>query len=698
MKNKSKKLFKFLYLLTLPILFFTILGFSSCTIKPIQYTISFDTDNGSLVSAQILGENEKVVEPKDPTKDGYIFHGWYTNTDHATKYDFDTIVEHSFTLYSYWEYDDKFERRYTVNFEVDGIIYQTSSDFLYGTLPTYNASIPTKQSSAQYDYTFSSWSPSIKEVTSDATYTAVFVLTIRSYTVTFLDSDNSVLQTTSLYYGSIPSYNLQTPTKESTELYDYTFLSWNQALNPVSSDITYTPLFSSEIRNYNITFVNYNNQVLQKSLVAYGALPVYTELTPIKPFTYQYNYLFDGWDNELTIVTSDATYTAIFIESIRKYSISFLNYDLVVLQNSLVDYGTLPVYESPTPIKPSSAEFDYTFNEWDNEITIVSKDASYIALYTNQVRSYNVTFVDYNGELLQSFELLYGELPSYSLELPYRPTTEQYYYTFSSWDNEITTVVSDALYTAEYYFILREYIINFENYDNTVLQSSSVSYGFLPEYLGDTPTKQPDEMYYYEFDEWTIQIETVTGDATYTAFYIPILRSYTITFSNSNGDILQSSLVEYGTLPSFLGSVPTIESSIAFDYSFIEFTPLVLPVSEDAVYTATYSSLLRNYTITFLDNDLEVVQSTVLEYGSLPEYTGALLVILSNDEFDYTFDAWNPTISSVVGDQTYEATFTQIRRSYSIVFKNYDLTQLQNTEVEYGTLPVYQGETPTKPS
>jgi hypothetical protein len=61
------------------------------------------------------------------------------------------------------------------------------------------------------------------------------------------------------------------------------------------------------------------------------------------------------------------------------------------------------------------------------------------------------------------------------------------------------------------------YIIKFKNWDGTVLQSTSVSKGEMPQYTGATPTRLNDDQYSYTFSGWSPQIVAATADATYIA-------------------------------------------------------------------------------------------------------------------------------------------------------------------------------------
>lgn len=66
-----------------------------------EYTVSFDTDGGSVVNSQKIKENGKVTKPSDPTKDKYKFLGWYLDDE---LYSFDTKVTKDITLKAKWEY------------------------------------------------------------------------------------------------------------------------------------------------------------------------------------------------------------------------------------------------------------------------------------------------------------------------------------------------------------------------------------------------------------------------------------------------------------------------------------------------------------------------------------------------------------------------------------------------------------------
>jgi len=75
------------------------------TVLPI--TVSFDTDEGSFIDPQAVVYGHNATPPADPTRNGYVFAGWYTDEALTTPYNFDSNVYESFTLFARWESADE---------------------------------------------------------------------------------------------------------------------------------------------------------------------------------------------------------------------------------------------------------------------------------------------------------------------------------------------------------------------------------------------------------------------------------------------------------------------------------------------------------------------------------------------------------------------------------------------------------------
>jgi uncharacterized repeat protein (TIGR02543 family) len=67
------------------------------------YTVTFDSQGGSDVDSQSVGDGRKVTQPAAPTRDGYVFVNWYKEAVYTTLWDFDadTVIA-PLTLYAKW--------------------------------------------------------------------------------------------------------------------------------------------------------------------------------------------------------------------------------------------------------------------------------------------------------------------------------------------------------------------------------------------------------------------------------------------------------------------------------------------------------------------------------------------------------------------------------------------------------------------
>lgn len=70
--------------------------------KP-TYTVTFDSVGGSTVEAVVVEEDSQVASPTDPTKEDYLFAGWFLTSDYTgDAYGFSTPVTADITLYAKW--------------------------------------------------------------------------------------------------------------------------------------------------------------------------------------------------------------------------------------------------------------------------------------------------------------------------------------------------------------------------------------------------------------------------------------------------------------------------------------------------------------------------------------------------------------------------------------------------------------------
>ena len=140
--------------------------------------------------------------------------------------------------------------------DYDSTVLEIDERVEEGSMPIYNGATPERENTPQYRYTFTNWSPTISPVYSDVTYTAVYESAVNTYTITWLNSDGSVLKVDAdVAYGTMPSFTGSTPTLSSTAQYNYTFSGWSPALSEVTGDVTYTATYAQEIRKYTVTWV-----------------------------------------------------------------------------------------------------------------------------------------------------------------------------------------------------------------------------------------------------------------------------------------------------------------------------------------------------------------------------------------------------------------------------------------------------------
>ena len=153
---------------------------------------------------------------------------------------------------------------------------------------------------------------------------------------------------------------------------------------------------------YTVSFVDENGNVLFSDLVAWGTSPVYGGELPTKASDAYKHYAFKGWtangvvyEGELPVVTGDVTYTVVFADADRYYTITFNMLGNTVEQQYL--YGQIPAYDATIE--------GLHFKGWvgyGETLPEVKGDATYEAMYTAII-----TFL-VNDEVYAQVEVPYG--------------------------------------------------------------------------------------------------------------------------------------------------------------------------------------------------------------------------------------------------------------------------------------------------
>jgi hypothetical protein len=497
------------------------------------------------------------------------------------------------------------------------------------------------------------------------------------YEIRFEDEDGTLLEKYEVKEGKKPEYKGATPTKAATAEYTYTFKGWTPEIAVVKDKATYTATYSETKNSYQITWLNDDNSLIDKTTVEYGVVPTHDDAS--KAATAEFTYTFTGWDNAPVAVTGEATYKATFSATKNSYEITWLNDDNTLIDKTNVEYGVVPTHDDAT--KEATAEFSYTFTGWDKTPVEVTGEATYKATFSSTTRSYTITWQNDDETLIDKTTVQYGLVPTH--EDPTKAATAEYTYKFEGWTPSIALVTGDAIYKATFSAKKNKYTVIFKNEDGSILQNTEVEYGETPAAPTD-PTKASTDEFSYTFAGWTPEIVPVAGETTYTATYTSATRSYEITWLNDDEALIEKTTVAYGVVPTHEDA--TKDATAEYTYTFTGWDNAPVAVTGDATYKATFSATKNSYEIAWLNEDESLIEKTNVEYGETPAHDAPTKAATA--EYTYTFTGWSPEIVAVTGEATYKATFSETKNKYLITFLDADGSKIQSDEVEYGEMPI----------
>lgn len=312
--------------------------------------------------------------------------------------------------------------------------------------------------------------------------------------------------------------------------------------------------------------------------------------------------------------------------------------------------GTAPAVPALTAAENTLADMlrKGTLKEHEAE-----KQAKALTFETTLVRAISinnrmtVTFYSEDGAtVLYRKEVEYGEEVVYEgVDVKNRPATAQYEYAFRGW------ITADG--ASPNLSSIRKNLSVYPHYDKT-LRSYPITWLLgedrytMQQYYGTQPIcpfdteKKDDEGYTYTFSGWDKETSTVTGAATYSGYFIPKAKEFTVTWVTPNGSY--ETKVSYEQMPVFEGDLS--HASDSYLYTFSAWTPTPAPVTADVTYTARYvqSPLVlcgdgTTATVNHRDYDLIVtLQAPVVYLNTIAELAveQEKNLVLQWDEFSMT--------------------------------------------------------------
>ena len=444
--------------------------------------------------------------------------------------------------------------------------------------------------------------------------------------------------------------------------------------------------------------------------VTYGTQAEYLGSNPTREPSPDYTYVFAGWSPELGPVKSDVTYTAVYTQQPRKYTVIFTEEGGKEIESHLLLLNEMPVCENT----PTQTGFTL---QWEPEIQAVTGDATYRATWLeNPPTEYAVTFFDYDGTTKlkptgeEPYMVAVGAMPTPPAQVNGKPATKEYTYVFDHWSPalEKVSVTSAKSYTAVYREVAKTFPVNFyfeqEDAEHKIGETQFLEIGQTPAIPDDERLqKTEDNANVYQL-VWTPQIQTVVGHAgdytyNYVASYTSTPKQYSLTLkcTPSGAAVITGARADYA-----YGATPTITVTPNDGYNFVGWSdsePIGDP-DEDGVYSrevaingnieltvvcecpdcdkSTIKWMNENGEGDPLATDLIPVGSATIYHGATPTKENSL-----DGQYSYTFYGWTtrdndgnilntykngltPVVAAAEQTYTYYACFTPVVRQYNV--------------------------------
>ena len=503
--------------------------------------ISFDSVGGSAVAQLTGGAGMALSWPADPVKQGYVFDGWYKDSDYHTKAETLTAMPSfsgsgkGMTLYAKWRPAEN--TKYTVERyqeQLGGGYVNTASEELKGTTES-EAAVPVEEYPG-----FHVKSAEKKTIAPDGSTVVKVYYDRNSYDVTFKLKNNKGNGMDDI----VKRYKYaETLTAPNASLSGYTFAGWNSKLPEIVTEnaeyaaqwtandnaVTFVTNGGTKVENVTVKTDEKITKPSNPEKTGYTFGDWYTDLNCTKAWNFESDKVSDA-------MTLYAKWTA------NTYDVTLnLNYDGAAEPTKItVTYdGTYSALTTPE-------RAGYDFLGWftaqtggeqvtaDSKVSITEPQTLY-AHWKEGAATYTVKHYQQNTEDMTDNN--YKEFEFETLTGITGQQTEAKAKTYTGFAPakafEQLPIKADSSTVISIYYDRLTYKVTWMNGD-TKLKDETLRYGAMPTYSGATPTKK-DTGHTYTFTGWSPEPSEVTENVTYTAQFSDSLNTYDITYKLNNG-------------------------------------------------------------------------------------------------------------------------------------------------------------------
>ena len=210
----------------------------------------------------------------------------------------------------------------------------------------------------------------------------------------------------------------------------------------------------------------------------------------------------------------------------KKHIVVFQDEEGNVLKTSFVSHEEAALPPEIPEKRGESAHHEIKFQGWDKDISSVKENLVVKAVYKEVPKEYLVMYFHENGKMLGTETVPYRQAATQPYR-PQKPQTEEYYYIFKGWNNDLSHIEKDTMAKAVFEERQRSFVVRFFHENGTLLKEENVLYGQAAQEPVE-PLKQPDEVYHYIFNGWDNTFDHIKENTEVHAVFSSVYNEYKV--------------------------------------------------------------------------------------------------------------------------------------------------------------------------